>query len=110
MAELVDAVDDVLSRRSTATVGEVLEEHPATQGLASIVGLLVLAHRHGERVEGPSDTVETVRWRLVGRRAGAEREAGVGRAEHNGGNGWRSARISRSRFTRPLGKDSHVGE
>lgn len=53
--ELRGNVNDVVARRGTATVGEVLRAHPATQGLASIVGLLTLAERHGRRDAGSED-------------------------------------------------------
>ena len=36
--ELVAAVDDVLEHATTATVADVLAAHPATQGVASVVG------------------------------------------------------------------------
>lgn len=63
MEELVTSVNDTLAHaRSTAptppgqethaqppvTLAEVLEYRPATQGLASLVGLLALGSRHGE--------------------------------------------------------------
>jgi hypothetical protein len=51
-AELRAAVVDTLDRQPIATVGDVLSLHPATQGLASIVGLLVLAHSVGSRAAG----------------------------------------------------------
>lgn len=58
-AELTTAVNDVLAEREHCTVGEVLERHPASQGVASIVGLLVLA-----ATQGTTDTgAEIVRWR-----------------------------------------------
>ena len=49
----------VLATRETATVVEVLDRFPAVQGLASVVGLIHLAHRHGERVP---DLRETAGW------------------------------------------------
>jgi len=58
-AELADTVDAVLAERATATVGEVLAAHPATQGIASVVGLLTLAARHGTRDD---ETTETLTW------------------------------------------------
>lgn len=45
---LKDCVADVLSRKEVATVADVLNIHPATQGLASVVGLISLAVRYGE--------------------------------------------------------------
>ncbi len=93
LAELTDAVDDVLAWRDTATIGEVLSVHPATQGLASIVGLLLLAQRHGEPVtdetadadEDPAPATERVAWDLP--EAPGQR---------------RSAVITALRFTRPI--------
>lgn len=60
-AELTDAVNDVLAHVEHCTVGEVLAQHPATQGVASVVGLLTLAANQGMLAEG----IETVRWRGV---------------------------------------------
>ena len=45
--ELRENVADVLSRKDQASVGEVLEAHPAKQGLGSVVGLMELALRPG---------------------------------------------------------------
>ena len=56
--ELCTNVNDVLARQGAATIAEVLQAHPATQGLASIIGLLVLAEEHGSPAEGR----ETVSW------------------------------------------------
>lgn len=58
-AELTDAVDAVLAEHGSATVGEVLAAHPATQGVASIVGLLTLAGRHGTRDD---EVTESLTW------------------------------------------------
>lgn len=58
LAELTANVAATLRARGTATVADVLAEHPATQGLASVVGLLVLAEERGTRVDG----VEPVTW------------------------------------------------
>ncbi|MDO5696840.1 MAG: DUF3375 domain-containing protein [Dermatophilus congolensis] len=58
-AELVGAVNDVLTRSASATVADVLAEHPATQGVASVVGLLSLATRYGRVLEGE----DLVGWR-----------------------------------------------
>lgn len=57
-AELTDAVNDVLAHVPHCTVGEVLRRHPATQGVASVVGLLTLAAHQGTLEDG----VENVRW------------------------------------------------
>lgn len=53
--ELRRSVNDVVARRGSATIGEVLRAHPATQGLASIVGLLALADRHARRTGEAED-------------------------------------------------------
>ncbi len=45
---LKDCVLDVLNQKEVATVADVLSLHPATQGLASVVGLISLAVRYGE--------------------------------------------------------------
>nr|WP_024332778.1 DUF3375 domain-containing protein [Gordonia hirsuta] len=50
--ELTGNIAATLTQRGQASIADVLVEHPATQGLASIVGLLVLAGRHGHRVDG----------------------------------------------------------
>lgn len=47
-----------LERRGAATVSDVLEDYPATQGLASIVGLISLAIEGAQRVTG----TDRVRW------------------------------------------------
>ncbi len=56
--ELTDNVRAVLADRGRATVAEVLAARPATQGLASVVGLIVLSHDHGHGVPG----TDTVTW------------------------------------------------
>lgn len=55
MAELESNVDDVVSRHGAATIAEVLGHHAATQGVASVVGLLVLAQEHGTALGGRED-------------------------------------------------------
>lgn len=45
--ELRNNVLASINRHGTPTIGTVLADHPATQGLASIVGLLHMAMRHG---------------------------------------------------------------
>lgn len=72
MAELTGNVAATLRAEGQASIGTVLRLHPATQGLASVVGLLVLATEHGSAVGGE----ETVRWTSA---AGVEREAGLAR-------------------------------
>ncbi len=56
--ELTANINAVLEELATATVGEILTRFPATQGVASIVGLLSLAALHGRVDEG----VEHVTW------------------------------------------------
>ncbi|MFD4368663.1 DUF3375 domain-containing protein [Rhodococcus sp. NPDC058521] len=70
--ELADNVASTLRSRGRATVADVLREHPATQGLASAVGLMVLATRHGHTTDG----TERVEWTSV---AGVAREAMIRR-------------------------------
>lgn len=57
--ELRGHVNDVVDRAGRATVASVLAAHPATQGAASVVGLLTLAERHGTATGGSDD----VSWR-----------------------------------------------
>ena len=57
-AELADAVASALAALPEASVGDVLALHPATQGVASVVGLVALAADHGVRGHGS----EEVRW------------------------------------------------
>lgn len=57
-AELQSNIVSVLTQHQIATVGDVLKTHPATQGLASVVGVLKLAMQHGERIGG----TEYVTW------------------------------------------------
>ena len=45
--ELRNNVLASINRHGTPTIGTILADHPATQGLASIVGLLHMAMRHG---------------------------------------------------------------
>lgn len=51
-------VRSVLERQSQATIGQVLAEFPAEQGLGSIVGYVALGAKHGEITEGS----EVVKW------------------------------------------------
>lgn len=76
-AELEEAVAGVLARQASATVAEVMHQHPPTQGLASVVGLLHLVMRTGV----PTDSPQEIQW---------EDEGTV-----------RRARISGWRFLRP---------
>lgn len=56
--ELRGHVNAEVDRSGRATVASVLEAHPATQGAASVVGLLTLAERHGT----PTGGQENVSW------------------------------------------------
>jgi hypothetical protein len=51
-------VRDALETRSQVSIGGVLEQHPATQGLGSVVGLIALGSRHGIK----ANDKETVSW------------------------------------------------
>lgn len=55
MAELEANVNAVLEDRGAATIAEILEQQPATQGVASVIGLLVLAEEHAMALEGRED-------------------------------------------------------
>ncbi|NLG47912.1 DUF3375 domain-containing protein [Gordonia sp. (in: high G+C Gram-positive bacteria)] len=68
--ELAGNVAASLATRGRASVGDVLADHAATQGLASVVGLLVLAVRHGH----PTPDSEDVQWTSV---SGARRRATI---------------------------------
>jgi Protein of unknown function (DUF3375) len=56
MKEII--VNESFRRRGAVTISEVLAEHPATQGVASVVGLLVLAETHARSLAGD----EPVSW------------------------------------------------
>lgn len=83
-AELTAHVNEVLGERERCTVGDVLERFPASQGVASVVGLLALAAQQGVGdVDGRADT-ETVRWRgidAVGRSARIPLHHFIGRVQ-----------------------------
>jgi hypothetical protein len=51
-------VRDALETRSQVSIGDVLEQHPAAQGLGSVVGLIALGSRHGIK----ANQKETVSW------------------------------------------------
>jgi hypothetical protein len=55
---LKENVRDTLETRSQVSIGDVLEQHPADQGLGSVVGLIALGSRHGLK----SNHQETVSW------------------------------------------------
>ena len=71
-AELRLAVVDSVDRLGPVTVARVLAEHPASQGLASVVGLLLLADAAGTRVTA----TEELSWTS---RTGATRTVRTGR-------------------------------
>ncbi|MBF0470572.1 MAG: DUF3375 family protein [Gammaproteobacteria bacterium] len=48
----------LLADRAQATIGDILEQYPAEQGLGSVVGLLALGSRHGNK----GDSCEMVAW------------------------------------------------
>ncbi|NQX28317.1 DUF3375 domain-containing protein [Microbacteriaceae bacterium VKM Ac-2854] len=80
LVELTANVNSAIAVRGRSTVGEVLELHPATQGVASVVGLLVLAEKHGVTDAG----TERIRWHQLSgapRAATIERRAFTGRIE-----------------------------
>lgn len=60
--ELEEAVEAALAARPVATIAQVLELTPATQGLASVVGLLYLAMSRGV----PTGHAQTVQWEDAG--------------------------------------------
>lgn len=50
-------VNTVRGRAGQASIGDVLREIPARQGLASVIGLMFLATQHAQRREGATETV-----------------------------------------------------
>ncbi|MGY5765509.1 DUF3375 domain-containing protein [Brachybacterium sp. DNPG3] len=54
---LTGQVNDVRGRTGQASIGDVLREHPAEQGLASVIGLMFLATQHAQPREGSTETV-----------------------------------------------------
>lgn len=58
MRELTQNVNAVIARVGAATIAEVLADCPATQGVASVVGLVLLAEKHAAAIDGD----ETVCW------------------------------------------------
>lgn len=71
--ELVANVNNVLEHKERATIAEVLNVWPATQGLASIVGLLTLAAAHGVIDQ---DATERISWEGIDK---VQRESTVAR-------------------------------
>lgn len=60
--ELETAIDDILAEQTSATIAEVLHNTPASQGLASVVGLLYIAMREG----APTGDPQVVEWETNG--------------------------------------------
>lgn len=58
-AELIGNVNAALGNQKPASVGEILHRSPATQGVASVVGLLSLATQYGQVMENEH---EDLRW------------------------------------------------
>ncbi|MGV0394171.1 DUF3375 domain-containing protein [Corynebacterium riegelii] len=52
LEELSAAVADAVAELGKPSIADVLEHHPATQGLASVVGLVYLAMRFGVQLDG----------------------------------------------------------
>ena len=57
---LTTQVNDVRGRSGQASIGDILRENPAEQGLASVIGLMFLATTHAQEREG---STEIVTWR-----------------------------------------------
>jgi hypothetical protein len=79
--ELSANVNETLAASTWASVGDVLAQHPATQGVASIVGLLSLATQYGV-VE--QENYEELAWRGVdgiNRSAVVDRHVFTGRVD-----------------------------
>lgn len=55
MAELAGNVNATLEQQQGATIADVLRLFEASQGVASVVGLLVLAEENGTKLEGRED-------------------------------------------------------
>lgn len=70
--DLSGNINALVTRRGQATIADVLTEFPATQGLASVVGLIKLGARHGQRADGS----ELLRWTSA---TGKKRQARVNR-------------------------------
>ena len=60
IVELTGFVNDVRGREGQASIGDVMRAHPASQGLASVIGLMFLATQYAQSREG---STEVVSWR-----------------------------------------------
>ena len=58
LEELSGAIAEAVHKQGKPSIADVLTHHPATQGLASVVGLVYLAMRFGVQLDGR----ETVRF------------------------------------------------
>ncbi|MCG2622534.1 DUF3375 domain-containing protein [Arthrobacter sp. I2-34] len=70
--ELTGNINRVLDAQGPATISDVLAAHPATQGVASVVGLLVLAEEQARPLDGRED----IAWQSA---QGVIRRGSVGR-------------------------------
>lgn len=59
MVSLTGHVNDVVERTGQASLADILEAHPAEQGLASVIGLMFLATQNADSPGGGSDRI---RW------------------------------------------------
>ncbi len=57
--KLKDCIRAILASRDQVAIAEILDEHPAEQGLGSVVGYLALGSRHGVKTLHK----ETVQWK-----------------------------------------------
>ncbi|GAA4835140.1 DUF3375 domain-containing protein [Garicola koreensis] len=57
MTELKTNVAEVLNEHGTSTIAEILHHRPATQGAASVIGLLVLAEELGSQAAEGSEEI-----------------------------------------------------
>lgn len=75
MAELRANVKQVLAEHGACTIADVLSHRPATQGAASVVGLLVLAEEYGRRAgnEADGNATEEILWAPVNGPEGCRR-------------------------------------
>jgi len=56
---LKESIRNALRNRSPVTIGQIIEEYPAAQGLGSVVGYIALGSRHGQVTP---EQIETVAW------------------------------------------------
>lgn len=75
VAELTENVHAVVAERGASTIAEILTHRPATQGAASVIGLLVLADQLATAAGG--GRTEMVEWTPVGRADAGKADEGV---------------------------------